>query len=255
MNSCLLSVIVLTLFQGNATDSGQRLPDWEKCFDAASKKPWGTTIRPIPATVIDVGILRFVPYKSFRAGTYELNVYGNPQRPACVEIGVHKELTDSKEAKSNCLALMLQVLPHGADRELLRRLNLEKDLQKREGLVFEITPPTADDSFGGWWISIYSETELDQSRASEKELARITVSKKDIESGRSSPAASTSSNAADANSSETAAKADWKPEDLAYARPTSAKSSGSKSVYVHSYTRKDGTYVQSHTRSAPSSRK
>src|SRR5687768_9260968 len=51
------------------------------------------TPKQIPATVVDVGQLKFIPYLSFRVGEdRELNVYGDPAAPACVEIGLYRSL-------------------------------------------------------------------------------------------------------------------------------------------------------------------
>jgi hypothetical protein len=127
------------------------------------------------------------------------------------------------------------VLPEDADRRLLRMLDLAADLQESRGLRFEVTPPTAEDAYGGWWVSVYDEAGLDRSRATPTELAGITVARKDVKPSGPSPAAGDD--------------IPWTADDLKAARPA-ATPSGDR-VYVHAYTRKDGTYVQGHTRSAP----
>lgn len=67
----------------------------------------------IPATVIDKGVLRNVPYKSYRAGDYEVNVYGDPDQPARVEIGVYRSLLTSQDAKHNCVDFLTSACPTG----------------------------------------------------------------------------------------------------------------------------------------------
>ncbi len=158
-----------------------RLTGWEKCVETIIAKSWSADFRPIPATVIDKGILQNVPYLSHRCGNYEFNIYGDPDAPACLEIGIHNELLKSDDAKKECLAVMLAVLGDAKDVELLKTLNMKQDKKEREGLTFEFTPETAEDAYGGWWISIYDVKKLDASRATEKELAEITVSQEDIE--------------------------------------------------------------------------
>jgi len=121
------------------------------------------------------------------------------------------------------------LLPDAGDRCFLKSLNRNKDLQKRGGLTFEVTPETAEDAYGGWWVSVYDIAALDKSRASSTELANITVPK---QAPDTSPGGSETS---------------WSPAQQALARP------GGKSVYVHDYVRKDGSYVHAHTRAAPGS--
>lgn len=223
--------------------AGPRLADWGMCSDAATGTDWGKSLRPIPATVIDKGVLKFVPYLSFKAGDYEINVYGDPDKPAGIEIGIRGVALDNAAAKANCIEYITRVLTADADRKVVRSLKPAADLKKFGGLTFEVTPPTAEDAYGGWWVSVYDEAELDKSRATPKELAAITVAKDDIKAVASSPGTGDTKPAAGGDEPR-----GWTTDDLKYARP-SGGSGGS--VYVHGYTRKDGTYVRGHTRAAP----
>lgn len=209
--------------------TADRLTDLWRAVDIASIEDWGTELDQIPATVVDVGVMKYVPYQSFRAGDYEFNVYGDPDHPAGLEIGVYQSLLKNPKAKQRCLEFMASLLPDAGDRCLLRSLNQRQDLQKRGSLTLEVTPETAEDAYGGWWISVYDPEILDKSRASPKELATITVSKQ--ATAKPTPGVSPS----------------WTPHQLAQARP------GGGTVYVPGYYRENGTYVQSHTRSAPGS--
>ncbi len=184
---------------------------------------------------------------SFSAGDYEVNVYGNPEQPAGVEVGIRGAALDDPKAKANCLALITRVLSKDGDRRTLNMLKLEEDVQKTEGLTFEITPPTAEDSYGGWWVSVYDEEELDRSRATTDELAKITVPKKDIKDSPPNPAPKSESPGTKPSTNNSP----WTPADLPYAKP--GKGASGDRVYVRSYVRKDGTYVQAHTRAAPGS--
>ena len=206
-----------------------RLADEDKCRKTAELQSWASGLQQIPATVIDKGVLRHVPYKSFRAGDYEVNIYGDPDNPAGVEVGIYKSLIQSRDAKSQCMEFMSALLNDPADRELLKSLKLTEDIKIRDGLTFEVTPETAEDAYGGWWISVYDSAALDRSRASPKELAAITVPKQPPPSSRDGVVSI------------------WFPHQQALSRP------GGKTVYVHSYTRKNGTYVHAYTRSAPGS--
>src|SRR5262249_48672303 len=150
--------------------TGHRFFDADRCFEIAAATPWGRDLRGIPATLIDKGVLRFVPYHSFQAGDYEINVYGDPDWRCCVEIAVRAAALGTKEAKENCLAFMEKVLLWEADRYGLSRLNLTEDSRKVGGMTLEVTPPTAEDAYGGWWVSVYDEEELDRSRATPPEV-------------------------------------------------------------------------------------
>ncbi len=162
------------------TRSTNRLPDFKTAVLSLSGQTWSSSLTPIPATVIDKGILRNVPYVSFRCNEdYELNIYGDLEDPAGIELGVYRKLLNDETAKANCLKFISDLLGDSGDREVLRALSLQQDLKQRNGLSFEITPPTAEDAYEGWWVSVFSEAKLNRSRASEKELKKISVAKVD----------------------------------------------------------------------------
>ena len=124
----------------------------------------------------------------------------------------------------------------------------KKDALKEGGLTYEITLPTEPDSYGGWWVSVYDEIELNKARASDKELRTIT------EPIVVSPPRTLATAPPPASAPAPATTA-WSQEDLGFARPSdsgaSSQGRSGGSVYVRGYTRKDGTYVQPHTRRAP----
>jgi hypothetical protein len=229
-----------------------RLADYRTVIVAATVRPWASDLRQIPSTVIDNGVLRNVPYKSFRAGEgFEINIYGDPAAPSGIEIGVRGGLLNDENAKQNCLAFICSLLGEPSDRDAVRGLPREKGKALRNGVTLEITPLSAPDAYGGWWVSVYDEAALDSVRASDKEMESITVARNAL---KPRTTASTSPDSL----------GDWSSEDLQYARPASTDVSpsagyrGSRSkyhadgsVYVRGYTRKDGTYVQSHSRSVP----
>lgn len=162
-----------------------RLADLQTVAFSVSGRSWASGFEQIPATVIDKGVLKHVPYASFRCGNnYEVNIYGDLERPAGIEIGVYRQLLNSAEAKQNCLKAMSALLARSSDREILQSLTLQKDVKTLEGLTFEVTPPTDEDAYQGWWISVYSVQELNAARATDQELKRITVAKADVAAGK-----------------------------------------------------------------------
>jgi hypothetical protein len=137
-------------------------------------------------------------------------------------------------------------------------LREEKDLVVREGLTLEITPPAAEDAYQGWWVSVYDRRLLDAQRASDKEMASITVSKSSIARpprpapGSSASALSSASPKTSSSSSSTSSEMDrynnWTPNDLRYARvyrPV-VRPVYYPVFYVRGYARSNGAYVPQH---------
>jgi hypothetical protein len=125
-------------------------------------------LQQIPATVIDKGPLRHVPYLSYSGDDVEFNVYGDPDAPACLELG-----TSSGDAsrRTACRHALRGLLASSLDRGILEKMTSGK--QTVGGLTFEITPEAAPDAYGKWWVSVYDLKRLDSSRASETELKTI----------------------------------------------------------------------------------
>jgi len=209
------------------------LPARGECLRVAREKPWARGLRQIPSTVIDKGVLRHVPYVSYRAGEYELNVYGDPALPSCVEVGVHPPATKAQHARKACLEFMTALLPH--DQAILESLNLEKDVKVVIGLTFEVTPETAEDAYGGWWISVYDTAALERSRATAADLKRIAASRDEVrkrdDEKRPGPAV------------EPRLDGRWSKDDLKDARLRGDKPEEKQEVYAPEFSRKDGAYV------------
>ena len=164
-----------------APATAARLARWDRSIEVVAARPWAAQLRQIPATVIDKGILKNVPYMSHRSGNTEFNLYGDPDDPAGLEIGVTRELLKSDAAKAECLEVIAALLSDPRDVAALRSLNLKPGKTERDGVTFEITPETAEDAYGGWWISVYSPKLLDEARASDEELKRIAVTEEELE--------------------------------------------------------------------------
>lgn len=212
-----------------------RLPAFESMLEVVARQPWLSQVRQVPATVISIGDLRDIPYVSHRAGDIEFNVYGDPHHPAGIEVGIYK--ADADEATREQLrSLIVDVLSSPEDKAALRALSLEKDWTEIGGLHFNIDPPSAADSFGGWWVTVYDRDALDRARASAAELGSLTTA---------------------VTPTTTATDSGWSASDHGYSshRSSSPSSSSGGRVYVRGYTRKNGSYVPPHTRSAPRRRR
>jgi hypothetical protein len=206
MNRKLFPVFLLVLLSTEVCpaeeDSRLGFPKSSEITALLGKQPWISGLRQIPATVIDKGIMRNVPYISFQTGDYELNIYGDPGNPAGVEIGMYRSLLNDDAAKKDCIEFISKLLPEKTYRAALENLDHKKDLATSGAMTVEITPPTDEDAYGGWWVSAYYVTALDYFRASPAEIANITVPKS------ISP------------SSPQAVASGWSPSDMKLARPS-----------------------------------
>ena len=245
------------------------LPAWDVVFKELRRHDWSKAVEQIPATVIDKGVMRHVPYMSFRVGEdLEVNVYGDPDAPAGVEIGAYRSLVNDAVTQDRCISLVATLLRDEKAELALRRLDRAGAAAEHQDLTLEITPPTAEDAYGGWWVSAYFEKRLDSARANQAELEDITVPRETAtaaEPPKQPPAPPTprkretprperrETPPPPAPSPAPTRTYDpdpirWTPTQMSRSR---APSSGSGRVYVRGYTRKDGTYVRPHTRSRP----
>ena len=223
--------------QKDGVPSGERhtIPTSRDAVASLRAMSWSAPVFQIPATVIDTGILKGVPYVSFRvAQAYEMNVYGNPDNPAGIEIGIYIDKDATPQGKLRCMEFIRTALPFLADEPALKGGSFDATAARVGNFTVEITPATASDAYGGWWVSVYDEQLLDLSRAPEKEITRIStpVAKLPVQTEN--------------------AENHWTQSDLKqsrrYTTPSSSSSYSSGRVYVKGYYRKDGTYVRPHTR-------
>jgi hypothetical protein len=121
-------------------------------------------------------------------------------RPVGIEAGVYRKLLEDGAAKSNCVDFISALLNQGEDKRVVRQLNLDESLTNRNEIAFEITPPTAVDAYGGWWISVYSPARMNLARASDAELKQISTPKVEDNQTRDLPS--------------------WTPAEMKLARPT-----------------------------------
>lgn len=221
----------------------QRIPNWAVIISALATNSWAHDLKQIPATVIDNGVLKDVPYISFRCNSagYEINIYGDLDRPAGFEIGAINYLVKDDGAKRNCVNFISSLLNDG-DGDIVRSLNTsQKDVEKSEGMTFETTFPDEPDAYGGWWVSVYDVPSLAKARASGAELLSITQPR--IAPVQQQAVAASQLNPATPNPSS------WSANEISDS--ASAGYSGDR-VYVRGYYRRDGTYVHSYTRRYPS---
>jgi hypothetical protein len=160
----------------NSLIGAQRFLDWRGIITNLVSQTWSGKLRQVPAMVVTNGMLRNVPYVSFRSGLdYEVNIYGDLDKPAGVELGVFHDAATSLQAKDNGIDFVASIPILEEDRAAVKNLNHAIDLLEQDDLRYEIKPVSAEDSKGGWWVSAFDPKALEKARVSEVELGRISV--------------------------------------------------------------------------------
>jgi hypothetical protein len=240
----------------NVEKSAVAIPTLAAVLEEARKLSFSGELIQIPATVIDTGVLQRVPYVSYRIGEHvELNVYGDPERPGGIEIGLYAESITSNDAKEACLRFITTLLGGPVEPTGISLFEESRDLGH---VTLEVTPHDAQDAYGAWWVSAYDEAILGLSRVSERELAAIS-----IEARIADEEARTAPTATQQRDHEA-----WTAKELSKIRRTTQVATTLASelrtrstavsvfptrptgrVWVRSYVRKDGTFVKGHSRS------
>ncbi|HXI73052.1 MAG TPA: hypothetical protein VNN22_22155 [Verrucomicrobiae bacterium] len=255
----------------HVSNNGKVIPDWAQIVTLLANNNWAPEIKQVPATVINYGKFNNVPYVSFRcaSGGYEINVFGDLNNPAAVQIGAMNYLKDSAVAKSNCVNFICSVLANAADRKMVRALNWnQKDVQQNGSLSFETLLPGEWGSYGGWWVTVYDSTALANARASDAELLALTQSaaapaQPMAATAQPAPAATTAAPDATAPQSATTAAQPttttttttdgygygygWTAEEMAAAHPAAAATqpaANAAKVYPRTYSHDDGGYAR-----------
>jgi len=157
------------------------LPPWRIIANDLRSQDDIKTFQQIPASAIDNGIFKNVPYISFRANQfYELNIYGDPDDPAAIEIGVYGPMRSSESEHKVLRQFMGSYLTSKAEIKALYDLNPKGDLKKVGPISLEITPPNAPDAYGAWWISFFNEKKLNAIRLSDAEYNKLTLPVEDV---------------------------------------------------------------------------
>jgi hypothetical protein len=156
------------------TKPGQ-LPPWRVLANDMRNKDRITSFFKIPATAIEDGLLKNVPYSSFLANRmFELNIYGDPEDPAALELGVYGVMKYSRRAREFIRSFFASYLSDVEEIRALYDLDFRGDKETVGPIVMEVTPPGAPDSLGAWWITLYNPEKLDAVRLSDEEYEALT---------------------------------------------------------------------------------
>lgn len=153
-----------------------KLPPWRMIVQDLRTDDNIRSFRQVPATTIDNGRLRNIPYLSFRVNNRtELNVYGNPEDPVCLEFGVYGKGLALERFKKVARAYLAGILTSREEISALYGISDRGGVRNVGKFTFAVTPQDAPDSYGGWWISIFDAKRLDSARVPDDEYRRKTL--------------------------------------------------------------------------------
>lgn len=151
------------------------LPSWRSVVHDLRTHDSVRRFEQIPPTAIDQGLLRNLPYLSFRANDkWEFNVYGDPNKPVAIEFGMYgSERLDGKKRQ----LFREFIAGHLHEKSQIRALYSlgPKKRETRGGkLAFRLIKPDDPDGYGGTWIVVYRPDLLKGARLSDKAYAALT---------------------------------------------------------------------------------
>ncbi|MGA0094130.1 MAG: hypothetical protein ACO3J2_07550 [Chthoniobacterales bacterium] len=151
------------------------LPSWRSVVHDLRTHDSIRTFEQIPPTAIDNGLLRNVPYMSFRVnGKSELNVYGDPENPAAIEFGIYGARNVTDRTRRVFREFIAGHLGSAAEIGALYELGPGNRDTHAGQLSFRLIRPEDPDSYGGTWIVVYRPDRLDRARLSDQAYAAIT---------------------------------------------------------------------------------
>lgn len=158
-----------------------KLPPWRMIVQDLRSDDNIRTFRQVPATKIETGYLRNIPYLSFRINKrIEMNVYGDPEHPVCLEFGVYERGEKITRFKKIIRAYLAGILSSRQEIDALYKVD-EKGGECRGGnFLFKVLPPTAPEAFGGWWISLYDPKRLESARLPDAAYRKVTLPFRDV---------------------------------------------------------------------------
>ena len=158
-----------------------KAPPWRmmvqdmRCNDAVK------SFMQIPPTKINGGYLENVPYLSFHVNDcWEMNVYGNPKDPACVELGAYAHGEKLKRFQAIARQFFAGYIGSRSGLATLYHLDLQGDEERAGKFIYKVQTPSDPDSRGGWWLSIYDPVRLKKARVSDAVYNQMTLPSHDI---------------------------------------------------------------------------
>jgi hypothetical protein len=151
------------------------LPSWRAIVHDLRTHDGVRSFEQIPPTRIDTGLLRNIPYLSFRInGRSELNIYGDPHDPVAVEFGIFGS-RGVKKSKRRVFGEFIAGHLHSREQIAAFYSLGPQNRDARAGrLAFRLIKPSDPDSYGGTWIVVYRPDRMDRARLSDSAYAALT---------------------------------------------------------------------------------
>lgn len=151
------------------------LPSWRSIVHDLRIHDSVRVFEQIPPTAIDKGLLRNIPYLSFRANDrWEMNVYGNPDRPVAIEFGIYGASGPDDETRRTFREFIAGHLHSKEQIAAFYSLGPKKRDARAGKLAFRLIRPNDPDGYGGTWFVVYRPDAIAGARISNKAYAAIT---------------------------------------------------------------------------------
>lgn len=153
-----------------------RLPSWRAMVADLRNHDDIRSLQHIPATTIESGLFKNIPYLSFRINEQsEFNVYGDPNDPVAIEFGMYGRQRNNPKYRQIVREFLAGHLHTREEIATLYGLRLTGDERRAGHLAFKVTPPSEADAYGGWWISVFDPKRMDKARVSDAQYAAVTL--------------------------------------------------------------------------------
>lgn len=216
---------------------------------------WSSSPRQVPVLVVDRGRWKYLPAVSFWVGGFcQVSCFGDPARPAAIEVSLHRPAPEAWEQKRDLLEYMMGLVPGLAADNRFDALDIRGDSFAVGDLWFSVSGPDSAETPDRWTVRLIHETSITASRATVQELQAI-----------SEPIAET---VIDPTQPRSWQRGSWTVDDLAWLRDAPRispapetqgpetppapvmeragwSSLGDERVFVRSFTRERGTYARS----------
>jgi hypothetical protein len=150
------------------------LPPWRTIANDLRTHDAVRKLEQIPATVRKDGPLRDVPYMAFRVnGEVELNIYGDPNDPCAIEMGIYGRHGRNEELRRSIRTFLAGFL--FSKEEIGTLYALESGSKSVGQMQFQIDHRQGPDRERGWWITMFNPGRLDDVRMHKADYARLTA--------------------------------------------------------------------------------
>jgi len=151
------------------------LPAWRSIVHDLRTHDSVRIFEQIPPTAIDNGLLRNIPYLSFRANEkMELNIYGDPRKPVAIEFGVYGASRPTEEMRRTFREFIAGHLNSKEQISALYSLSPRNRNARAGRLAFRLITPEDPDGYGGRWMVVYRPDAIEGARLPDKAYAAIT---------------------------------------------------------------------------------